>query len=251
MTYPIAEPTPQGEQQAGDRLAPRDIVNRPMILRPMDYRTGIKTEYQDAADGILVNIALLSPDGSGEEHYDLLWFQGRIIGAFKGQIGQTFAGQIVTAPAPRGTAFEFQSMSTNQNFMAAVQSWLGRNPQFMARQPATPGSPPAAASPPAAGWGPPVPAETRPAPDWSQPPAAPPQPAAPPSQQQWAPTEPQQAPPAQQWGAQPQMGARPAGPPQGQEALSNESVLDRLKRQQGSWDGQPPPADPYAQQPPF
>lgn len=217
--------------QGGDRFSTEEAQNKRLLVRPIEYIPEIRTQRGDVVDAIKVNVVDLD-DPSGPARYNgTLWFGGRLIKAFKGQLGVPFVGYITKVQLPTGfRAWDFISLSQDPQVTSAAQAWLNANPDFLSAPlpTSTPRVDPYAHH------------EQGPAPDWAG--AVPARPPAPPiPAQRSAPLPP---PPARPISAPPGLPQPVSAAP----ASAGESMLERLRRQAeqpfpltGQSGDQPPP----------
>jgi hypothetical protein len=131
----------------GDQLAPADVLNRLLIVKPTRYREGISTQYgeSDAIQCDVVDLDDIVVDtGQPQQYRGVLWFQRVLIAGLKDEIGG-----LVLARMGKGTAKPGQSApwilndaTGDQAAVAKASAWLEANPGFEAtQQPATPAAP--------------------------------------------------------------------------------------------------------------
>lgn len=119
---------------AGETLKPSEINGHLLIVKAVDYRTGINTTFGEK-DAVSVNVVDLDendPDTGqpGRLHKGALWFSGMLVGSLKNQIGA-----VVLARMGQGTAKPNQDppwilVAANED-AAAVQrgtTWMNANP---------------------------------------------------------------------------------------------------------------------------
>jgi len=255
---------------AGDRLQPRDVERQLLIVRPIEYRTGIFTRFNPEADAIcvdVVNLDMNSFDGTPGVIYRMaLWFQGQLISNMRPKLGKLMLGRITRGMGQPGQnpPYVFESATSDTTAVARAQAWLAQHPEFEAQaapvqmepvvarprpqqrpqqqypgpyqgsgypQPYPPQSQQQYHQPyPQQPYNPPYQSPSQPEPSWYQP-----QEYGPPS----ADTQRSYQGPPPDWA-----GAQPAPP---QQAQPQQSMLDRMRNQQ-QYQGQQPPPDQDRQQ---
>lgn len=225
MTISWGNANPQEQQEEAVILNPRDVVNRRLLVRPVEYITSMQTKARnDPTDAIKMDIVVLDEPSGPARFNGALWFNGNLIGLFKKQLGKPFVGFIYQEPVP-GTAwkkFMWASLDTDQATMAAAESWIRNNPDYLDPLPEP------RPMQPQGGFNrdgsPQSHHEQGPPPAWATGPQGPPPmptralPPAPPS---WSPAPVSAMP----------VSVTPVSP--AVEPLSQESVVERLKRQAG------------------
>lgn len=143
---PFSEPSAIG----GDRLNPRDIVGQLIIVRPMEYKTGIITQFTlpgTTSDAIACDVVNMDEKDdyaqAGKVYRNVLWFQSKLIQNLRPCIGQLLLGRIGRgAGTPGRTApYIFESASQDQVAVGRAQSWLATHPEFAAAPVPTPQPP--------------------------------------------------------------------------------------------------------------
>lgn len=154
---------PFGEPSGGDRLNPRDIVGQLLIVRPMEYKTGIVTQYTppgETSDAIACDVVNMDEKddygAAGHVYRNVLWFQSKLIQGLRPCVGQLLLGRIGRgAGTPGRTApFIFESASQDQVAVGRAQTWLATHPEFAASPVPTAQSPVAPIAPVTAPPGP-------------------------------------------------------------------------------------------------
>lgn len=132
---------PFSDPSTGDRLNPRDIVGQLLVVRPLEYCTGIKTPYPNPRDpaGLsdaircdVVTLDLQNEDGTNIWR-GVLWFQNRLITGLRPNIGKLILGWMDkgTGQPGQNQPFEIRSASGDQMAVARGQAWLAQHPEFM------------------------------------------------------------------------------------------------------------------------
>ncbi len=134
----------------GDILAAKDLVGQLLIVRPTEHAQGIKTSFGEK-DGIRCDVAVLTqqnPDGSyGVIYRDILWLQGKLVGALKRQIGDLVLARmgIGTGKPGQQPPFELDDATGDQAAVQFAEQWMAAHPDFVtALKPPTPAAQPAA-----------------------------------------------------------------------------------------------------------
>lgn len=122
------------EPSASDRLSPRDVLGHLLIIRPEEYLKNVQTKFSKTAEGsdcIKLDVVDLDEQG-GTPYYGALWFQGKLIGAMKGAVGQILLGRVKLGLAQPGmnAPFEFESCTADTTAVARAQTWLHQHPEF-------------------------------------------------------------------------------------------------------------------------
>lgn len=120
----------------GDSLKPEDIVGQLLIVRPLVHETGIQTSFGEK-DGIRCDVAVLTQqnlDGTyGVVSRDVLWFQGKLVGALKRQIGELVLGRMTRGTGKPGQQppYELQDATGDAQAVTFAEQWMGQHPDFM------------------------------------------------------------------------------------------------------------------------
>lgn len=117
----------------GDRFSCVDAQGKVLIVRPLQYVSEILTQRGDKVDAIKVDVVNLSAAGQEQQWYQgTLWFGGRLVGMFRGQLGTPFIGHVHKERTPQGfDAWTFTSMGNDPQVVAAARAWVQQNPEFM------------------------------------------------------------------------------------------------------------------------
>lgn len=120
------EPTPVA---MGDKVSMDTLLNKLIIVRPIEYKKDQKTEYKpDGAEAVFANIALLEPiEGEPWKIYRrVMVMQGYLVGAFKGSLGATLLGTIHHGQRKTGQKppFMFQSLKDNPKALEVATAWM-------------------------------------------------------------------------------------------------------------------------------
>lgn len=136
---------------SGDILAAKDLVGQLLIVRPTEHAQGIKTSFGEK-DGIRCDVAVLTQtnaDGShGVIYRDVLWLQGKLVGALKRQLGELVLARmsIGTGKPGQQPPFELDDATGDAQAVAFAEQWMAANPGFVTALTApTPATQPAAA----------------------------------------------------------------------------------------------------------
>ena len=115
-------------QAGGDKLKPSDIANRPLLVKVLDFKTGIKTKYDDAAEAVVVDVLDLSTE---EIHLGVMWFNAAIKDNLKRYIGKKLPIALVyqQPKAPGGNAYIVPQGLDGENLKAA-QAWNDGKPSL-------------------------------------------------------------------------------------------------------------------------
>lgn len=139
---------------SGDILAAKDLVGQLLIVRPTEHAQGIKTSFGEK-DGIRCDVAVLTQtnaDGShGVIYRDVLWLQGKLVGALKRQLGELVLARmsIGTGKPGQQPPFELDDATGDAQAVAFAEQWMAANPGFVTALTApTPAAQPAAAQAP-------------------------------------------------------------------------------------------------------
>lgn len=87
------------------KFRPADYQGNLILVWPTEYRTGIKTDYGDS-DAIAARVVVLDGPAGIEEHDNVLFFQGALIGTLKPSVG---TNKPVLGRLARGTSKPGQS----------------------------------------------------------------------------------------------------------------------------------------------
>src|SRR5262245_9078837 len=135
----MAEDWAEPEENFGDRLNPRDIVNHLLIIWVVEYVSHSPTVHSRPdrpSDLIVVDVVDL--DAADEEGYQgalfrhVWWRQARLIAKLRTRIGQRMLCYMTTA-APRpgfNAAFEVVSALSDPAAMARGEAWVKAHPDF-------------------------------------------------------------------------------------------------------------------------
>lgn len=120
----------------GEVLKPEDLIGHLLIVRPLSHETGIQTTFGEK-DGIRVDVAVLTqtnPDGSyGVVAHDVLWLQGKLVGALKRQIGELVLARMGLGTGKPGqkAPYELQDATGDPQAVAFAEQWMGQHPDFV------------------------------------------------------------------------------------------------------------------------
>lgn len=92
---------------AGDHVKIAEFEGRLLLCTPLEYLTGIKTEYRDDQDAVDAQIVVLDGDDAPQELGEVRVFQGRLVGALKRKIGTSrpmILGRLATVANKSGKA---------------------------------------------------------------------------------------------------------------------------------------------------
>jgi hypothetical protein len=103
------------EPEVGDRFAPKDNIGHVIVVKPLEYKTGIVTgNSPNGTDAIGANVVDLDAPGEPAVYLDALIFGGSFVDAFKPFLGQVVvvkieqrtskAGRLYSAPVVAGPA---------------------------------------------------------------------------------------------------------------------------------------------------
>lgn len=112
-------------QAGGDKLKPSDIANRPLLVKVLDFKQGIKTKYDDAAEAVVVDVLDLSTE---EFHLGVMWFNAAIKDNLKRYIGKKLPIALVyqQPKAAGGNAYIVPQGLDGENLKIA-QAWNDGN----------------------------------------------------------------------------------------------------------------------------
>lgn len=120
----------------GDRLNPRDILGHLLIVHPIEYCTGIITQYSgpEGSDAVKADIADLdafNADGTNIWR-GVLWFQGQLISSLKPKIGKLVLGRMGKGMGQpgRNQPFVIEPASGDAMAVSKAQVWLATHPEF-------------------------------------------------------------------------------------------------------------------------
>jgi hypothetical protein len=90
---------------AGSKFRPADYQGHLLLVWPTEYRSGIKTDYGES-DAVAARVVVLDGENGHEEHDNVLFFQGALIGTLKPSVGSS---KPVLGRLSRGTSKPGQS----------------------------------------------------------------------------------------------------------------------------------------------
>lgn len=133
MTIGFSEPS------TGSVVKAEELTGHLLIVRPLAHRDGINTVH-GVKDAVEVDIDDVD---TGESYAGALFFQGNLIGSFKGAIGTQLLGRITRGQAKAGQTapFLFQSATSAQSDVDKATAFLTAKAQGSFAQPAASGSP--------------------------------------------------------------------------------------------------------------
>lgn len=139
-----------GEPSTGSTIKAEELKDHLIVVRPTGHEEGINTVH-GVKDAVRVDIDDVE---TGETYEGALFFQGNLIGSFKGAVGTQLLGRIVTGQAKPGqnAPYLFQSATANQADVQRATAFLtaktaGSFAQPPAEAPAPAGAPAAAPTP--------------------------------------------------------------------------------------------------------
>ncbi len=139
----------------GDNLAAKDLVGQLLIVRPTEHAQGINTTFGEK-DGIRADVAVLTQQDPTSGQYgvvyrDILWLQGKLVGALKRQIGELVLARMTqgTGKPGQNPPYELQDATSDPQAVQFAEAWMNQHPEFVTAL-AAPATQPAAAPVPAA-----------------------------------------------------------------------------------------------------
>lgn len=101
MSFDLEEYVPETMAE-GDKLKPSDIIDHPLIIKVLDYRTGITTKFSPNGDGEAVIVDVF--DMSDQKiHLQVMWFNNAIRDNLKNKVGKVMPVRLVfQAPKKAG-----------------------------------------------------------------------------------------------------------------------------------------------------
>lgn len=132
------EPT---EVTMGDKVAMETLVNKLVIVRPIDYVKSKITEFKpDGAEAVFANIALLEPyEGEPWKIFrSVLVMQGYLVGAFKSSLERNLLGTIYLGERKAGQKppYKFKTLTDNPKAVATATEWMRKNEAEFLKAPA-------------------------------------------------------------------------------------------------------------------
>lgn len=120
------------QNQDGDRLQPADIVGHTMVICPIEYIPHIQTVNTKAGEqspAIRVNVAVLSqPDAEGKPaiYRGALWFNVKLYGGLRKQIGETILGRMEQGQGTPGQnpPWQLADVMGDPEWVAFATNWL-------------------------------------------------------------------------------------------------------------------------------
>ncbi len=93
MSFELDEYVPETMAE-GDKLKPSDVIDHPLIVKVLDYRTGITTKFSPAGDGeaVIVDVFDLSDQ---KIHLGVMWFNNAIRDNLKNKVGKVMPVRLV------------------------------------------------------------------------------------------------------------------------------------------------------------
>jgi hypothetical protein len=129
MSSPFAAPA-----TAGETFKPKDAKGHLLILKPLDYRTGITTTFGDS-DAISVNVVDLDDHDPttaevGRVYLGALWFSGVLVGSLKSQIGSVILARMGqgTAKAGQSAPWILEDATQDPAAVARATEWMRGHP---------------------------------------------------------------------------------------------------------------------------
>lgn len=132
---------------AGTHLAMRELEGETVLFTPREYIESIETTF-GTKDAVRTDLVVLSRDN--EEHYDVLVFQGGLIGTLKRQIKtqreidrnpvsgvvtefevrsfRRTLGKIGKGDAKKGQNAPFEIQQPDEQYLAAANAYVAENP---------------------------------------------------------------------------------------------------------------------------
>lgn len=164
-------------ERGGDRLPAKEAVDRPLVVRVVEHRTGVKTQYKpEGGEGVQLDVADTASDSVW---IDVLWMNGAVVDNLAPYVGQVLPIKLVWTPSAQGGNPYIGVSALEGNELATAQQWAANNSNRFeterAQRAASAGTgqhpaAPAPATPPAtAAQQQPAPAAPSPAPSDAQP----------------------------------------------------------------------------------
>lgn len=121
-----------------DRLTCDEIENQRILVRPIEYIPAMMTQRGEETDAIKLNVVALQDPAGPKLYQGPLWFGGRLIKAFKRNLGVLFIGYVTKVRTPRGLpAWDFVDLQSDPETVQMATEWLRANPEFSAPLPPT------------------------------------------------------------------------------------------------------------------
>lgn len=124
------------QQPQGDYVKMEVLVNKLVIIRPLEFKRDQKTEYKpQGGEAVFANVAVLQPiDGEDWKIFRRVMFmQGYLVGDFKGSLNINLLGQIYEAVADRKPGqkppYKFRTLKTNEKALAIAAPWMREHEQ--------------------------------------------------------------------------------------------------------------------------
>ena len=94
------------EPEIGDRFAPKDNIGHVIVVKPLEYKTGIVTgNSPNGTDAIGANLVDLDAPGEPAVYNDALIFGGSFVDAFKPYLGQVVVVKIEQRTSKAGRLY--------------------------------------------------------------------------------------------------------------------------------------------------
>src|SRR5687768_332778 len=85
----------------GDKVKPSDIIDHPLIVKVLDYRTGLTTKFNPDGDGEAVVCDVF--DMSDEKIYlQVMWFNNAVRDNLKNKVGKIMPVRLVFRKSKNG-----------------------------------------------------------------------------------------------------------------------------------------------------
>lgn len=113
-------------ERGGDRLPAKEAVDRPLIVRVVEHRTGVKTQYKpEGGEGVQVDVA----DTAGDSVWiDVLWMNGAVVDGLAPYVGQALPIKLVWTPSAQGGNAYIGVQALDGAELATAQQWASNNP---------------------------------------------------------------------------------------------------------------------------
>ena len=116
------------QSMSGDKLKPSDITQTPLLIKILDYRTGIKTQYEEAAEAVVLDVFNLVTQ---ETYLGVLWFNQAIRDNLKRYIGQHLPIELrYQQPKKVGGNAYIVPVGLEGENLAAAQAWATQRPNL-------------------------------------------------------------------------------------------------------------------------
>lgn len=131
MTAPTFATFTEPVLTEGDTFKPKENYNKPLIVRIIEVKTGIVTEFTPEPGGEGVIVDLVDLVGRPEEPYrEVLWMGGAVVDGLKPLVGQVAVIRFEERKAKNGRKYPAPTPSTAEDVALATRYYAAKGDPF-------------------------------------------------------------------------------------------------------------------------